>query len=85
MRLYVNAGFGERLGVETLRTIGQRGYAGIRQDIPRGEVAEALVQEIAEAGLHPLLLVCGGKMGGAGGGMAPQVSPNTQSRPVRNT
>lgn len=62
MQLYLNAGFGEPLGVQFLKTLPRRGFVGIRQDIPNSAVAEPLLREIADAHLHPVLLIGGGKM-----------------------
>jgi hypothetical protein len=62
MKLYLNAGFGEPLGHELLRTIADRGFAGIRQDIPTPNAVRPLINEIAMAGIHAILLVNGGKM-----------------------
>lgn len=62
MKVYVNAGFGDCLGTETLNWIKAHGFAGIRQEIMRGEDAEPIVREIADSGLEAILLVCGGHM-----------------------
>lgn len=66
MRLFVNAGFGEPLGVEFLRTLAGHGLAGIRQDMPNPEAARRLCEEIAAAGIQAVLLVAGGQMGSNG-------------------
>lgn len=62
MRVYVNAGFGECLGAETLAWIRDHGFAGIRQEVFRGEDAEPIIREIADSGLEAILLLCGGHM-----------------------
>lgn len=72
MKLYINAGFGELIGAEMLDALRQRGFAGVRQDIPDAASAPAFCREIADSGLNAILLVAGGKMGTAGRGMPPQ-------------
>lgn len=61
MRVYINAGFGEPIGGESLRLFAALGFDGVRQDVPSGRIRE-LVQEFAHAPLTPLFLVGGGKM-----------------------
>lgn len=72
MRLYLNAGFGDPLGADTLRQIETLGFSGIRQDIPTGERTEELCRDLASSRLSPILLVAGGKMGVVSPGMRPQ-------------
>lgn len=62
MRLFLNAGFGEPIGVEALDLIRRLGFSGVRQDVVKGDVAEALCQELGASTLTPILLVGGGKM-----------------------
>lgn len=62
MKIYINAGFGECLGAETLVWIRDHSFAGIRQEILRGQDAESIIREIADSGLEAILLLCGDKM-----------------------
>lgn len=61
MKIYVNTGFGECLGADTA-WIRDHGFSGIRQEIFRGEDAEPIIREIADAGREAILLLCGGHM-----------------------
>jgi len=70
MRLLLNAGFGDPLGVDVLRDIHGQGFAGIRQEVKRTDTVRPLCGEIAEAGAQAILLVCGGQMGPEGSGRA---------------
>jgi hypothetical protein len=81
MRLFVNAGFGEPLGVEFLRELPGRGFAGIRQDMLNPAAAYALCQEIAVAGIQAILLVGGGRMG-LNGRATPPVEIAAEARRV---
>jgi hypothetical protein len=62
MRIYVNAGFGDCLGAQTLRWIRNHGFAGIRQEVFRGQDTEPIIREIAESDLDAILLLCGAQM-----------------------
>lgn len=70
MRLLLNAGFGDPLGLDVLRDIHGQGFAGIRQEMKRAETVRPLCEEIAEAGMQAILLVRGGQMGPEGSGRA---------------
>lgn len=71
MRIYVNAGFGELLGVDFLRELPRRGFVGIRQDMTDADQARVLCEEIVAAGIEAILLVAGGRMGSNGRGTSP--------------
>ena len=59
MDLYLNAGFGEPLGKETLDLIRSLGFVGVRQDIPNDDAnaMRPLVREVADAGLIGIFLI----------------------------
>jgi len=63
MRTYINAGFGEPIGITDLLLLQQLGFHGVRQDVPEGR-EEVLIREFADPriNLRPLFLVNGGKM-----------------------
>jgi hypothetical protein len=71
VRLFLNAGFGEPLGVEFLRALPARGFAGIRQDVPDPESARGLCREIAASGIQAVLLIAGGRMDSGGRAASP--------------
>lgn len=59
MKIYLNAGFGDPLGQETLRLINVLGFSGVRQDITTddAEKIQTLVGEFASSPLKPIFLV----------------------------
>lgn len=63
MKPYLNAGFGDPIGIADLLLIQQLGFYGVRQDLPEGR-EEVLIREFADprVRLRPLFIVNGGKM-----------------------
>jgi hypothetical protein len=57
VRVFLNAGFGRPLGADLLRLLRERGFAGIRQNVPNAAAAPELCRELAAAALQPILLL----------------------------
>jgi hypothetical protein len=53
----LNAGFGELLSGDDLALIRSLGYDGIRQDVPTAPIAQALVDNVLDAGLVGIFVV----------------------------
>lgn len=62
MQIYLNAGFGEKVGLGLVRSLIERGYDGIRQDIPLGAPeghVSRLLKELDLAGTAAIVIVGG--------------------------
>lgn len=56
MRLFLNAGFGAKLGAEARDFIVRQGFYGVRQDVLFPDTAAAIVRELSAAGLAGLYI-----------------------------
>ncbi len=84
MHLFLNAGFGDPLGVAFLRQLRDEWhFAGIRQDISTAEKAPALCGEIAAAPIQAILIV-GGRTNASGAAVPPAEIAET-ARQVADT
>lgn len=57
MRSLLNAGFGDPIGVTTLRDLQARGWRGVRQDVPAAVTAPQIIPELVETGMGAILVL----------------------------